>query len=306
MKLLELVALLLALSQLAASQELSDCGPSGVEAPQYSIGRHLREPDRLYLEVVVDRQSLRRDSMRALGQALNRRFCKDKIIEATVFDDLRIATDSDPFHFPEVYGSAIRGEYFLDRGAGKENITFSNERWRKFDEFIDLAAGTADTAPRSYTGPYRNQNYRYSVAIPRSLTGTSTVPRQVEGGINISLPSGDGHYIWLGAAENRWQFSRLWIAVMFQRGWIEKEGSQILSRKQNTRYRLGSLKATRLTIRYKPSGSDQVMVKDFLLALRQPRRDEIGTLYRVEMTTSESKYIEDRKVFERVVKSWRT
>jgi hypothetical protein len=301
------ILVVLVLSQLAGAQELSECGPSRVEAPPYSVDRSVNpsggSPE-LYLAITLDRQFLRPDSMRAFGRALNERFCRNRTVEASIFDDRRGATEWDPFHVPQLYATALRGEYFLDRETGKEYITFSTTRGRGFDEFINLGP-TAEPLPvRTYTGAYKNRKYRYSVRIPPSLVGASTVPEELEGGINVSLSSGAGHYIWVGATENTYYFSALWWAIGFQRAWIEWDGAKVLSFTQSKRYRLGKLQARRLTVRYKEAGSDQVLVKDFLLALRN-RKEEIGTLYRAEMMTTEGKYAEDRKTFERIVKSWR-
>lgn len=292
----------------AAQGSASECvSTREPETPQYQVGRTLRtttKTPQLILYVALDPAALKPGPMRALGRALNRQFCKDATIEATIVDDVRAASKWDPFHVPELYGSAIRGSYYLDRAKGKEYIAFSNARGRGFDEFINLQSADAQPAPRSYRDVYKNAQYGYSVAIPASLMGTAAVPKEREGGINISLSTKNDHYIWVGATENIFRFSSLQWAIDFQRAWIEADGSQVLSFTEDTTYRLGKLKGTRLTVRYKPSKSEQIMVKDFVLALTC-ERNAVGTLYRIEMTTSQDQYVQDRKLFESVVRSWR-
>ncbi|HEV8431030.1 MAG TPA: hypothetical protein VGQ41_24210 [Pyrinomonadaceae bacterium] len=278
------------------------------DTPIYKVVRTRRASDEtpaLTLFVKVQPAFFNADAMRGLGRALNRRFCKDRTIEAIIVDDERAATKWDPFHVPELYESAIRGSYFLDRESGKEYVAFSNARGRGFDEFVSLGPTTQQPSPRTYTNAYQNLKYRYSLVVPASFAGTSTVPKEDERGINIAISSDQNRYIWVGATENVFQFSSLWWATTFQRFWIEADGSKIVSFAREPHYRLGYLKGTRLTVRYKRPGADKVLVKDFVLALKSNKND-VGTLYRVEMASTEKDYNSDKKTFEQIAKSWRS
>jgi hypothetical protein len=240
------------------------------------------ETPALTVYVTVGPASFKPALMRALGDTLNQRFCKDRTIEAIIVDDHRASSEWDPFHLPELYTAAVRGSYILDRDSGKEYIAFSNAKGRGFDEFVSLEPTSEQPTPRTYTNSYQNLNYGYSVVVPRSLVGRSTVPKEIEGGINISISSDQNRYVWVGATENSFHFSSLWWASGFQRLWIEAEGSTILGFTRDPHFRLGNLKGTRLTVRYKNPGSDKVLVKDFVLALKS-KKDDVDTLYRVEL-----------------------
>ena len=307
--LLLVVVSLLAAGSLMGQESVSECDFAlDGDAPAHKIGRTRRAPNEtpaLTVTVTVGPAFFKPGPMKALARALNRRFCKDRTIEGIIVDDQRADAKWNPIHLPELHASAIRGSYFLDRDNGKEYIAFSNARGRGFDEFLSLAPTSEQPTPRTYTNAYRNTNYGYSVVVPTSLVGTSTVPKEREGGINIPLPGGESRYIWVGATENTFQFSSLWWATNFQRLWMEIDGATILSFNRNPHYRLGKFKGVRLTVRYKVPGSTTVMVKDFVLAL-QEKKEEVGTLYRVEMGSTEQDYARDKKLFEQLVRSWRS
>lgn len=304
-----LVIVSLQVSGSSMGQNVSECDViPDQDAPAYTIGRTRRAPNEmpaLTLLVTVKSGSYNPVSMRALGRTLNRTFCNDRTIEAIIFDDERAITKWDPIHLPELHAGSVRGSYLLDRDNGKEYLAFSNARGRGFDEFVSLGPNTEQPTPRTYANSYRNPNYAFSVVIPTSLAGTSTVPKEDECGINIPLSLDQHRYLWVGATDNSFQFSSVLWAVTFQRSWIEAEGATILSFTRDPHYRLGNLNATRLTVRYQLSGSAIVMVKDYVLALKQ-KKDEIGTLYRIEMGTTEQEYAQDKKIFEQLVRSWRS
>lgn len=300
---------LLAGGSLMGQRSLSECEViPDKEVPAYKIGPLRRKPNEtpaLLLYVTVGPASFKTASMRALGHALNQRFCNDRTIEAIIVDDNRATSEWDPVHVPELYAAAVRGSYLLDRDSGKEYIAFSSARGRGFDEFVSLAPPDEQPTPRTYTNAYRNPNYGFSVVVPTSLTGTSTVPEDREGGINIPLTTGGSRYIWVGATENTFNFSSLWWATSFQRLWIELDGSKIVSFTRDPHYRLGNLNGTRLTVRYKVAGSSTVMVKDFVFAFKTVN-GEPKTLFRVELRSTETDYAKDKRIFEQLVKSWRS
>jgi hypothetical protein len=306
--------LILAIVSLQASASLMaqdapfECDVTGFNAaPVYKIGRTRRAPDEtpaLTLLLAVQPAIFNADAMRGLGRALNQRFCRDRTIEAIITDDERAATKWDPFHLPEFYAGAIRASYFLDRNSGQEYIAFSNARGRGFDEFINLARTEEQSTSRTYTGRYQNAKYGYSVVLPDSLAGTSSVPKEREGGISISLSSATNRYIWVGATENSFHFSSLSSATFFQKAWIEADGARILSFNRDRNYRLGNRKGTRLTVTYTVPNSSEIMIKDFVLALKT-KQEEVGTFYRLEMATTQKDYTADKKVFEHIIRSWR-
>lgn len=304
-----MIVSLLAGGSVMGQRSLSECEViPDKEVPAYKIGPTLRRPNKtpaLTLYVTVGPASFNPASMRALGHALNQRFCKDRTIEAIIVDDNRATTVWDPIHVPELYAGAVRGSYFLDRDSGKEYIAFSSVRGRGFDEFVSLAPPNEQPTPRTYRNAYRNSNYDFSVVVPTSLVGTSTVRKEDEGGISIPLSTGGNRYIWVGATENSFHFSSLWWATSFQRLWIELDGSKIVSFTKDPHYRLGNLNGTRLIVRYKVVGSDTVMVKDFVLAFKTVK-GEIETLCRVELSSTEQDYAKDKKLFEQLVRSWRS
>lgn len=295
-------------ASLMGQESLSECDVARSDnAPVYAVGRTRRAADEtptLTLFVTVQPSVLNVDAMRGLGRALNRRFCKDRTIEAIIADDERAATKWDPFHLPQFYAAAIRGSYFLDRDSRKEYVAFSTARGRGFDEFLNLGPTDEQSPNRTYTHAYQNVKYGYSVVLPTSFVGTSNVPKDREGGINISLSSGTNRYIWVGATENSFRFSSLRLATIFQQAWVQAEGATIIGFTQDPHYRLGNSKGTRLTVRYKIAGSDEIMVKDFVLALKR-KKEDVGTLYRLEMGSTEKAYREDKKIFDQIVRSWR-
>jgi len=275
-------------------------------APEYQIGRKtpsMKEPNGFLLFISVLPQYFTPEHMSALGRQLNRDFCQQQMIRAIIVDDHRAATIWEPIHLPEFYAPAERGEYYLDRATGEEYVEFSTKRGRTVDQFIKLGTNVNPVASRTYERAYRNNNFGYSAVIPFPLKGKTEVPADLEGGVLISLSSDPSHYIWLGANYNTARFNSLQQAMNSYLDWLKNDGAKILAVSRR-RAHIGRLRAERITVRYK-SDSETTWTKDLLLAIKI-QQDEEGTIFQIEMNTTDADYSRDRIVFDEIVQSWRS
>jgi hypothetical protein len=71
-----------------------------------------------------------------------------------------------------------------------------------------------------------------------------------------------------------------------------------------TKTSLDTLAAVRLTVRYKPSNSDDVMIEDLVSAIRASGED-MGVIYDLGLVTLETCYAEDKNIYEKILKSWK-
>ncbi|HXD30141.1 MAG TPA: hypothetical protein VN643_03435 [Pyrinomonadaceae bacterium] len=288
-----------------AQQSKPVCGDSNPDpqSPDYKVGHYWGKPLAQSLALIsVEPKFFVNEKMAALGRELNRRFCKEKQIEVVIFDDPR-ATDWDPIHLASLVAEAQRGLYYFDRSTGEENIRFSTKRGRDADRFINLGTTKKDVGPRIYRGAYTNYKFDYSVHIPLVLSGVSEVPKELESGIQLALSSNHEHYIWLGAISNDAPRGILRGATLLREYSLSFEGFEILSVSRRLA-RLGTLKAERMTIKYRSPESGAIRVQDLILGMKS-QRDDVGIVFTIEMRTNETDYSNDSKIFDQLLKSWR-
>ncbi|MGH9929016.1 MAG: hypothetical protein ACREA9_07285 [Pyrinomonadaceae bacterium] len=302
-----LLAVPLVAAAVAVAQEsTSDCQKvvRNPQAPAYRLGRsgHLTS-DRLqfFADVSVEPRYFTREPMAALARQLNADFCNEKRIQVVIMDDYRAATEWDPVHLSTWYAPAERGSYYLDRVTGEEHIEFSTRRGRGMDAFARFVASENKVEEKTYSGKYRNHNYGYSIRIPKALVGKSEVPRTLEHGIQLTLPSGNKSYLWVGGDYDHARFMFLKWAVGARLDWLRNDGIRVLAVSRRPT-RLAGLPAQRVSITYNDSESGP-MIHDFIIALRSdPEGGKI--LYQVEMNTTPSAYPKDSKAFNQIVRSW--
>jgi hypothetical protein len=103
----------------------------GSRPPRFKIARRYRTvrsraisvPPTLVLQVSVDPKSFDRERMLALADELKKRFPKEERVSAIFFSDYRAARSFTGRNDKQLV--AVRGEYYLDRRRGEEQVTFT-------------------------------------------------------------------------------------------------------------------------------------------------------------------------------------
>lgn len=291
----------------AAPEATSNCHKTvrDPSAPAYRLGRKFHLTSGLLefsAQVSVEPRYFTRESMAALARQLNADFCNEKRIQVIIVDDYRAATEWDPVHLSNWYAPAERGSYYLDRLSGEEHIEFSTRRGRGMDVFLRFVAAENKVEEKTYSGKYRNDNYGYSIQIPKALVGKSEVPPTLEHGIQLTLPSGSESHLWVGGDYDHARFMFLKWVARARLDWLRNAGIEVLTVNRRPA-RLGGLPAERVRITYTAPESGQ-MIQDLIIAFRTDREGS-KILYQVEMTTAASTYQQDRDAFNQIVRSWR-
>jgi len=160
-------------------------------------------------------------------------------------------------------------------------------------------AGFDDPSMASYTDTYFNSDYEFKVSIPNGLIGHSSPPPAPNHGFGILLGKrGDG-YVEVDGSANSLEYESSEIAVRNNVGFLKDRGA-IISKSRMNRSRLGGFTATRLTVWYHCPGSDEMFVKEQVVALSPDK----SPIWVVGLDTKQSRYEKDRRVFESILKSW--
>lgn len=153
-------------------------------------------------------------------------------------------------------------------------------------------------APTNYRGRYVNEVYGYSVEIPEGLVGVGAAPPAPNHGVSIVLSEEPEARIWIDGSYNSLFWSTLDEAAAAHVETAKRQASEVevIGRSPT---RLHNLTGTRITLRRKGGA----VIEDIVLALRKTK-DEVGIVYSLSLSTPESRYTQDKEVFDRVVQSW--
>ena len=129
-----LFLMILAVTGIVFGQAQNGCiRLTGKEYPRYKVGRSelggKGDSDQsLLLYISVDPKTLTRDSMIKLAKRIKNDFCREKRIQAIIFDQYKIAKRFVPHPHSKTYAydmKNMKGGYFLDRTTGEEYISYS-------------------------------------------------------------------------------------------------------------------------------------------------------------------------------------
>lgn len=157
---------------------------------------------------------------------------------------------------------------------------------------------------QSWRVKYTNYEYGYSLKIPRGLVGLSPPAPSPQHGIKIRLSENHDVYMVTNAFFSAVDYPSLEAAVDSDLAELGRRATdlQIVSRHREW---LGHLKATQWRVRYKDVTSGAMLIAETMTAIRRAKSPEEGVLYTLTLVTTESRYQSDRKVFQRILRSWR-
>ncbi len=168
-------------------------------------------------------------------------------------------------------------------------------------------SGVKPAGRRVFRGRYYNRQYGYSVTIPKGLVGTNAADPAPDHGIGITLSEQPKAHIWTSAyyigdpeasvdkdVDNFIEYTKKYDA-----SWLEVLGREPA--------RLHNLPAVRAVLRYQARETGEVMINDSVTAFRTGAETGVpdGITYAVGLSTPESRYPQDKAVYEQVVGSWR-
>jgi hypothetical protein len=157
---------------------------------------------------------------------------------------------------------------------------------------------------QSWRTRYTNHEYGYSLKIPRGLVGLSPPVPWPQHGIEVRISRNRDAYIVTNAFFSAVDYPSLDAAVDSD---LQELGQKATELQIVNRHRgwLGRLEATRWRVRYMDPTSGAMLINETMTAVRRARHPEEGVLYTLTLVTTESRYQSDRKVFNRILRSWR-
>lgn len=174
----------------------------------------------------------------------------------------------------------------------------SNERAKRANEGSDENT--------KYQQKYTNEEYGYSVEVPKELTSVASPPPAPNHGVKIVLPqhadNQNGAYIWTDGSYNVGELrsSRQAVNEIIE---SRRGDAENFSVNATTQPRLQDLEATRVVLQYRNKNSKETVIEDITSAIREGQGE--GVIYTVGLVTEETRYERDKQILEQVLKSWR-
>ncbi len=160
---------------------------------------------------------------------------------------------------------------------------------------------------RSYTGKYRNYVFGFSIVIPTGLKGYWNSARCAPDERYGCVCMGDhGRYIPLSEtvameAFVSWQMESEWTLRDYENDEVanlkHKEGVQQVRVLSSKYLRLGRVKARRFIVQF--TENNKSVFVDHIIALYK------GVEYELTLHTVADRYQKDRRIFEKLVASWK-
>jgi hypothetical protein len=160
---------------------------------------------------------------------------------------------------------------------------------------------------RSYTGKYRNYVFGFSIVIPAGLKGYWNSARCAPDERYGCVCMGDhGRFIPLTKTAGMeafvgWQMESEWTLRDYENEEVtdlkQKQGVKQVRVLSSKYLRLGRVRARRFVVQF--SKDNQSAVTDQVIALYR------GVEYQLILHTDADRYQKDRRVFERLVASWK-
>ena len=156
-----------------------------------------------------------------------------------------------------------------------------------------------------FTGRYSNHRFGFGFLIPRGLRATGPPDGYPQDGVVINLPAVGGgvaeirvygHYDVAFAGSARAQAEA-------ELGYAREDAPavKLLDRRVT---RIGRFPAVRFSYEFKVKSSPETMICDHVVAFKNGG-GEPDTFFHLRLETTRRRYSEDRKTFERVLRSWR-
>jgi hypothetical protein len=151
---------------------------------------------------------------------------------------------------------------------------------------------------------YANYQYGFRVQLPQGLQGLTSVPPHPQHGFFIRLARKPESRITVHGEFNSSLYESLDEVVAVELSAIKQltANYEITSR---TATKLQEIPAVQLVAHYNRENSDETIVSEQLIALRREAEDDFGVIYIIRLETPKSRYKSDRKIFRKIINSWR-
>lgn len=153
-------------------------------------------------------------------------------------------------------------------------------------------------------GGYSNYDYGYSVRIPKGLTALQAPAPLPNHGFEIRLSDHPKADLSVSASYNAAEWSSFDDAINAHLGYFKNKVGGEVGIVARTAAVLGGLKAIRFTLKSKTSTANDPEVREVLLAFRKAP-GEVGIVYEIALTTTTSRYNQDKHLLDDLQKSWR-
>lgn len=151
---------------------------------------------------------------------------------------------------------------------------------------------------------YTNYQYDFRVLLPRGLQGLTSVPPLPQHGFFIRLGRKPETRITVSGEFNSALYESLEEVVAVEvSAAIQLKANFEITKRVATK--LQDIPAVRLVARYANENSDETIISEQLIALRREAEDDFGIIYIFRLDTPKSRYKADRKVFNKIISSWR-
>lgn len=113
---------------IAAQRNMNCRSETNRPAPRYRTGwktYSVEGPKTLFLAISIDARRFSRDDLMALAQRINEVYCREQRLVVAILDDYRAARAFAPTNEKLWFKQHWRGDYFLDRNSGEEELSFS-------------------------------------------------------------------------------------------------------------------------------------------------------------------------------------
>jgi hypothetical protein len=158
----------------------------------------------------------------------------------------------------------------------------------------------------SVRGWYKSPDYGFAVRIPNEFVGTLDPPPLPQHGLRIDLSKDGDEFIWAVGNYNAADYTSAQDAISENLSWLRTEGD-VVAVAATVPTHLQRLPAERITIRYRKKGSGDLMIEDYVAALRGTTNGtETGICYQLGLISRADNHVKNKYVFDQVLSSWRT
>lgn len=185
-----------------------------------------------------------------------------------------------------------------NRASQNEISTNRGEQKSSPNNVIDAALKSGD---KKRTGVFSNEEYGYTVTIPKGIVAVSPPSPYPQHGFRVPLLDQPESQIWVEGAYNSAMYLSSRNAVEQDLTYLQEEtkGVEITKSEQTS---VQKMDATRVVARYKSEPDKTTMIQDVLMALRRSTDpDEPEVIYTIRLRTPESRYSSDRKIVDALI-----
>ncbi len=148
-------------------------------------------------------------------------------------------------------------------------------------------------------GLYYNYDYAYSVRIPNGMIGYRSPSPMPNHGFGVTLSKEDEAKVWMDASYNSFEWASFDDAIEANLSFLKDKDNSDIKLAHRVLTRLSGLRAVRFIVSYKRSEIQRI--EDVILALRK----DGGIVYTLDLSTTPSRYFEDKKVINKLCKRFR-